>query len=113
MKTTIDNNLSKRDIIRRAEAMEARYQNTIARQIDSINRLLDHQGEKGVYRYEHELMALNEALALADARQTAIMEVMHRVRQHAVDTGNDRLLDILGGLADGNAFVAAIPETIG
>jgi hypothetical protein len=109
----IDGNLSKREILRRAQEMVDKYQANIARQIDSINRLLDHQDKPGVYRYEHELMALNEQLGLADIRQTALMEVMHRVRQHAEDTGNERLLEIIGGVGNGNSFVAALPETMG
>lgn len=118
MTRTIDRNRSKADIIRDAQAMADRYQATIARQVDSINRLLGHQPNKDshearVFRYEHELQTLNEQLALADVRQTAMMELMARIRQHAIDTGNDRLLEILGGVGDGKAFVAADTDTLG
>lgn len=105
MKTTIDKSKSKAEIIRRAEQIIGRYQDMNARQVDSINRLLGHQPDKDapearVFRYEHELMTLNEQLGLADERQRSIMDVISRVRQHAVDTENTRLLEILGGLGD-------------
>jgi hypothetical protein len=117
LKTKIDRSRSKADIIREAEAMSERYQACIARQVDSINRLLGHQPNKDttearVFRYEHELMTLNEQLGLADVRQRELMDLVRRVRQHAVDTTNDRLLDILGGVGD-EAYMAALPETIG
>lgn len=118
MKTITDSSLSKREVIRRAEAQVDAYQAQIARQVDSINRLLGHQPDKDstearTFRYEHELMTLNEQLALADVRQTQLMDLMARIRQHAVDTGNDRLLEILGGIGNGKAFVATDTDTLG
>lgn len=78
-------NLSKREMVQRAKDLDARRQAQIQRQIDSINRLIDAQGSPKVHRYEHELMTLNEQLALQDVRLAQQERAIARVAQMIVD----------------------------
>jgi hypothetical protein len=94
--------LNKAEIIRRAQELDTRRQAQIARQIDSINRLIDAQGSPRVYRYEHELMTLNEKLALTDIRVTALERALNKVAQKVRDrlmaTKNGKEHSFLDGL---------------
>ena len=121
---TLDTARSKKDIIREAQGIIDRQQAMNARQIDSINRLLGHDPskkdshEERVYRYEHELMHVNEQLALADVRRGQMDDILRRVRQHAVDTDNANLLAIIGevGVHEDKVAItgeAAEPATLG
>lgn len=95
--------LSKREIIRRAELMFDRLESLNRRQVDSINRLLGHTQDEmaPVPKYEHELMDLNDKLAKADVIHTALIDLIHRVRNHAQDTANFKLLEMLGDVGKG------------
>lgn len=79
--------LSKRDLIKGIQELDERRQAQIARQVDSINRLLGYvsDGKPGVYRYEHELMTLNEQLALADVRVAQMKVALIKIRQMVGD----------------------------
>lgn len=115
----IDDTKSKRDIIRDTQAMDERYRAQIARQVDSINRLLGHTMTESapVPMYESELMDLNDRLAKADVQMAAYLDIIRRVRQHAMDTGNDRLRDIVGEVGmhgfEINSSAAGEPATLG
>lgn len=77
---------TKKQILDDARALDERRQAQIARQIDSINRLLEAQEVGPVKRYEHELMTLNEQIALADIRRENMEGTLRKIRQRAADS---------------------------
>lgn len=81
-----DSTMSKAELLAQVKNLDARYRATIARQIDSINRLLEPRGTYPTY--EHELMVLNEKLALYDMRHDLMADVLARVLQSVVDRFN-------------------------
>jgi hypothetical protein len=93
--------MSKAQIVEAVKELDARRQAQIQRQIDSINRLLAsiENGESHRQRYEHELMRLNEQLALMDVRLGMKTEVLRRIKQscrdRAVMPGGDHAAKIL------------------
>jgi hypothetical protein len=75
----------------KAQELDERRQAQIARQIDSINRLLEADGTGPIKPYEHELMTLNEQLALADVRREHLEGVLRKIRQSCRDRLNGGL----------------------
>lgn len=82
-------NRTKAQIVADAVQLDQRRQQQIKRQIDSINRLMGHEldgkVDPGMPRYEHELMHLNEQLALKDIRVEMLEGVLRRIRQSCTD----------------------------
>jgi hypothetical protein len=78
--------LTKAEVIARAEALDARRQDQIARQIDSINRLLDTQELDPEMRYETEMLALNEAIIDLDRKGMVDRAKLRRLRSSMADT---------------------------
>jgi hypothetical protein len=84
--------LTKAEVIARAEALDARRQDQIARQIDSINRLLGTQELDPPQRYEDEMLALNNAIIDLDRRGMVDRAKLRRLRSSMTDTLDTTLL---------------------
>jgi hypothetical protein len=84
--------LTKAEVIARAEALDARRQDQIARQIDSINRLLGTQELDPPQRYEDEMLALNNAIIDLDRRGMVDRAKLRRLRSSMTDILDTTLL---------------------
>lgn len=96
--------LTKAEVVARAEALDARRQDQIARQIDSINRLLEVQDLPPERRYEGEMLALNNAIIDLDKQLMLYRSTTRRIKQS--------LTDKLSHTEMGDAYLSGLLDVI-
>lgn len=84
-KKIISAELTKAQVIARADELDARRQEQINRQIDSINRLLGTQDLDPDKRYETEMQALNDAIIDLDHKLMMCRSSLRRLKRSLSD----------------------------